>query len=116
MMKTTQHDQLVHVEAQSKAIDKAFADQFYTFYAKLEKENIVLNLSALALLEEDDVHWIKCMANDVRDQGKSFVICSFPNELPVTLQEIEYTPTFNEAQDLIYMDEVERSLEDEDSL
>lgn len=88
------------------------SDSFYARMETVEAEdaNIIADLSGLTDLSDEGAATLLEWRNDTLDNLKSFVICGYKSELPTSLEEVEFTPTLSEAQDIVFMDEVERSL------
>lgn len=72
--------------------------------------NVVLNLEEIQTLNPDQVEVIETFFKQVRGSEVSFVIAGLDEELGHLLSNIEQTPTVTEAQDLVFMEEVEREL------
>jgi anti-anti-sigma regulatory factor len=72
--------------------------------------NVLLNLEVIQTLNPEQVEVIETFFKQVRGSGVSFVIAGLDEELGHLLSNIEQTPTVTEAQDLVFMEEVEREL------
>lgn len=78
---------------------------------KYAKENIILHLPAVENLSKEACEVINWWSKYVISKKKSFVISSLVDELQDFLPNIEHTPTISEAQDIIFMEEVERDID-----
>lgn len=79
--------------------------------AKYNEGNVVLHVPYLNSLS-DKV--LQCMVNwnkETRSANKSFVISALDQSLAEAIEDIEVTHTLSEAEDLIFMEEVERDLD-----
>ena len=75
-------------------------------------ENIILDLSSLDLKSFDFIDHVQCQQDDAQ---KSLVLCGINENLQLSLDEkfeenyFNVVPTRNEAVDMVYMEEQERS-------
>ena len=75
-----------------------------------EDANVIVEVSGLKHVSEATRTVLMEWRKEILDSDKSFVICGQPAEDFEWPEDVEYTPTLSEAQDIVFMDEVECSL------
>ena len=75
-----------------------------------DDNNMVLILSGVNEIEPPAVIELERWFQHVKNGDQSFVIADLKDDLGHLLPNIEQAPTITEAQDLIFMEEVEREL------
>lgn len=79
---------------------------------KYENESIILRMANVADIEEKVFEMLSFWNETVKGRNKSFVIAELVEQLGTEVPEIEKTLTMSEAQDIIYMEEVERDIDE----
>ncbi|MEM8847308.1 MAG: ribonuclease Z [Bacteroidota bacterium] len=95
---------------QEKITIPTFLENLNKAYAKLEHDNIIVNLFSFENLTSGDILEFLQLSRKHKEGGKSFVLVSNKisfNELP---DNITVVPTIQEAKDIIEMEEIERDL------
>jgi len=77
--------------------------------------NIILDLSSVVLIVNSELSSLEEIQEKLETEAKSFVLCGLNNTLQSALDEkfdkdlFNIVPTRNEAVDMVYMEEQERS-------
>ncbi|XCF04984.1 ribonuclease Z [Tamlana crocina] len=79
-------------------------------YSKIKNYNIIVVLTSLKPLRQDDIVEFLQISNTHRGSKKSFVIVNNKIDLDSVPDEIVVVPTIQEAHDIIEMEEMERDL------
>ncbi len=104
-------DKHVLIQIADSAPSSALLTNLLTEYTSSHTEsNVVLNLEEVLTLDVECVKVIEAFFKQVMAEELSFIIAGLDEELGYLLPNIEQTPTITEAQDLVFMEEVEREL------
>ncbi|NJX16671.1 ribonuclease Z [Tamlana crocina] len=79
-------------------------------YSKIKNYNIIVVLTSLKPLGQEDIVEFLQISNIHRGSKKSFVIVNNKIDLDLVPDEIVVVPTIQEAHDIIEMEEMERDL------
>ncbi|MDP4827879.1 MAG: STAS domain-containing protein [Flavobacteriales bacterium] len=115
-----QKDKVVVVKTKVEKLDALHAPELKSELVLLNKSgqrNIILDMSETRYCDSSGLSAVLVANRLCRDSNGSFVLCG----LQATVQKLiaisqldsvlKITPTLNEAVDLVYMEEVERDLE-----
>lgn len=115
-----QKDKVVVVKTKVEKLDALHAPELKSELVLLNKagqRNIILDMSETRYCDSSGLSAVLVANRLCRDSNGSFVLCG----LQATVQKLiaisqldsvlKITPTLNEAVDLVYMEEVERDLE-----
>lgn len=115
-----QKDKVVVVKTKVEKLDALHAPELKSELVLLNKagqRNIILDMSETRYCDSSGLSAVLVANRLCRDSNGSFVLCG----LQTTVQKLiaisqldsvlKITPTLNEAVDLVYMEEVERDLE-----
>lgn len=83
---------------------------FAEYLSHFEDWNVVFNLSSIGTLEKDVIDTIEEWFLHVKNGDHSFIIACLDENIGHFLPNIEQVPSITEAQDLLFMEEVERDL------
>ena len=95
---------------QERATIHELVNKINDSYAKIKRNNIIVNLSSLGKLSEMHIVEFLQVSNTHRLGKQSFVIVSAGIDIDETPDEIIVVPTLQEAYDIIEMEEMERDL------
>ena len=98
------------IVSQEKISIAAFLENLGKAYAKIQHDNIIVNLFSFSTLTADDILEFLEISNKHRSSGKSFVLVTNRISFDEITDEINVVPTIQEAKDLIEMEEIERDL------
>lgn len=79
-------------------------------YSRFKNDNIIINLTSLKPLVNEDVIELLKISNQHRKAKHSFVIVTNKIKLEEIPDELVIVPTLQEANDIIEMEEIERDL------
>ncbi|MGC6432531.1 MAG: ribonuclease Z [Jejuia sp.] len=79
-------------------------------YPKFKNDNIIVVLTTLDLINENDISEFLQISNMHRDNKHSFVIVSDKVDLDKISDDLVVVPTQQEAFDIVEMEEMERDL------
>ena len=89
------------------AIEKALN----TVNDKYENENIILKMDEVSDITDEAFNSLSFWNDYVLKNKRSFIIASLIEDLWDGIPEIEKTHTLSEAQDIIFLEEVERDID-----
>ena len=80
-------------------------------FLKLEMSNVILTLSDISEMTNEDAQKIIAVQNEFYESQSSFIICEVPHLfVPLFMESKNLTPTESEAWDIVQMEEIEREL------
>lgn len=90
---------------------QTFIERFDKAYSKIKEDNIIINLFSLDDdITLDNVLEFYQISNNHKNNNKSFVIVTDSVSYDDLPDDLVIVPTFQEALDIIEMDEIERDL------
>tara|TARA_R110002050_G_scaffold243212_4_gene379729 strand:- start:10766 stop:11098 length:333 start_codon:yes stop_codon:yes gene_type:complete len=95
---------------QEKATIIELVKKLQALYPKFKNDNIIVTLTSLSKLSNQDIVEFLEISNKHREENHSFVIVSDKVDLDSISDEIIVTPTLREAFDIIEMEDIERDL------
>lgn len=111
-MVLTKEEKYVLIETKDEVLTAESIDKMRErFYEKYERENIIILLPTVKEMTEKTFDRLSFWNTETRNINKTFVIASLIEELGNDIPEIEQTHTLSEAQDIIFMEEVERDID-----
>lgn len=108
-MKSEKHDNFIYLEDEKDDPVK-FASFIGSIHHQFEKDNIVIDLQKYKLLTLSQLLSFLDISNHHRSNKKSFVLISDTINIDDVPDELNVVPTFQEATDMIQMEEIERDL------
>lgn len=108
-MKSKQYEDFILLEDE-KDNPVAFASFIGSIHHQFEKQNIVIDLQQYKLLTLNELLSFLDISNHHRSNKKSFVLISDTINIDDVPEELNVVPTFQEAKDIIQMEEIERDL------
>lgn len=118
---TENRDKLVVVKTKVEKLDALQAPDLKSELVLLNKQgnkNIVLDMSETRYCDSSGLSAVLVANRLCRDSNGSFVLCGLQKtvEKLISISQLDsvlkITPTLNEAVDLVYMEEVERDVND----
>ncbi len=115
-----QRDKVTIVKSKVDKLDALLAPELKSELVLINKggaKNIVLDLTDTRYCDSSGLSAVLVANRLCRDSNGSFVLCGLQPtvEKLITISQLDavlkITPTVNEAVDLVYMDEVERNIE-----
>lgn len=115
-----QRDKVTIVKSKVDKLDALLAPELKSELVLINKggaKNIVLDLTDTRYCDSSGLSAVLVANRLCRDSNGSFVLCGLQPtvEKLITISQLDavlkITPTMNEAVDLVYMDEVERNIE-----
>ena len=100
----------ISILTQERASIPELVEKINQSYKKIENDNIVVNLTSLKKISNDDIVEFLQISNTHRAAKHSFVIVNNSIDLDDTPDDIVVVPTLQEAFDIIEMEEMERDL------
>lgn len=79
-------------------------------YPKFKNNNIVVNLTSLGAIKNEEVVEFLQLSNTHRATNQSFVVVSDKINIDDVVDELIIVPTIQEAYDIIEMEDMERDL------
>lgn len=113
-------DKVSVVRTKVEKLDAIHAPELKGELVLLNKDgvkNIVLDMSATRYCDSSGLSAVLVANRLCRDSNGSFVLCGLQDGVKklITISQLDsvlkITPTFNEAVDLVYMEEVERDIQ-----
>lgn len=108
-MKSKQYDNFILLEDE-KDNPEAFASFIGKIHHQFEEQNIVVDLQKHKLINLHQLLSFLNISNHHRVNKKSFVLISDTINIDDVPAELNVVPTFQEAIDMIQMEEIERDL------
>lgn len=108
-MKSKQYDNFIYLEDEKDNPIK-FASFIGSIHHQFEEQNIVIDLQKYKMLTLEELLSFLDISNHHRSQKKSFVLISDTINIDDVPDELNVVPTFQEAIDMIQMEEIERDL------
>lgn len=108
-MKSKQYDNFIYLEDEKDNPIK-FASFIGSIHHQFEEQNIVIDLQKYKMLTLVELLSFLDISNHHRSQKKSFVLISDTINIDDVPDELNVVPTFQEAIDMIQMEEIERDL------
>ena len=104
-------DKHVIVTCTAKIVTQTIVQTMQANYTSLYDDwNVVLFLAEATKVKAEAIDELEQWFQHVRNGEHSFVIAALQDDLRHLLPNIEQVPSLTEAQDLIFMEEVEREL------
>ena len=103
-------DENISIITQEKATAVELVKKIQSLYPKFKNNNIIVNLTSLNKISEQDIIEFLELSKVHRKSKHSFVMVTNKIELDDSLDEIIVVPTLQEAYDIIEMEEMERDL------
>lgn len=100
----------ISIITQEKATIIELVKKIQALYPKFKNNNIIVSLTALEPISEDEIVEFLQVSNTHRAAKRSFVIVSDKISLDDIPDEIVVVPTTQEAYDIIEMEDMERDL------
>lgn len=100
----------ISIITQEKATIIELVKKIEALYPKFENHNIIIKLSSLGKITEQDIIEFLRISNKHRDAKQSFVVVTNAINTNETPDEIIVVPTVKEAYDIIEMEDMERDL------
>lgn len=97
--------------SQEKTSMTSFLNELKEMYPKLKHNHIIVNLFPLNRVTVEDILQFLDISNTHRTSKKSFVLVTDKIAYDEIPEEIAVVPTFQEAKDLIEVEDMERDLE-----
>ena len=108
-MITKEHDNFIFIEDEKEDPIK-FASFFGSIHHQFEEDNLVINLQKYQLLTLEQLLSFLDISNHHRSNKKSFILISDTINIDEVPDELNVVPTFQEAHDMVQMEELEREL------
>lgn len=89
---------------------KVFFDAFVKNYANLKSINLIVDISKIINIDLNKILLFSQISETHKNNNKSFVIVCNGIEFDKIPDEIVAVPTFNEAEDIIQIEDIERDL------
>ena len=110
----TQNDQHKLVSILSRAIDDTLVAELITSLSKTEEDNVILDLSEVREMSNDAAEKLNLFVSGWKEKQLSLLGFGVEESyLSPNSFEFEITPTLSEAQDIVFMEIVERELNSE---
>ena len=100
----------ISVITQEKATIIELVKKIEALYPKFKNNNVVVNLTSLGDIKNEEVIEFLQLSNTHRNTNQSFVIVSEKINLDDSLDDLIIVPTIQEAYDIIEMEDMERDL------
>ena len=122
-VKTDTKEKFTVIRVETPGLSATMADELNVRFQELLKgkvRNIVLNLSAVKMIEEEAAEKLVRSQQSFYEDSASFVVCELTSEVEEFLDKTDLlelmnvTPTESEAGDIVQMEEIERDLLDEE--
>ncbi len=111
-MTFSKEEKYVLIETTNEHLDTEIIDAMRDrFYEKYERENIIIMLPKVKEMTDEAFNRFSFWNGETRNMDKTFVIASLVEELGNEMPEIEKTMSLSEAQDIIFLEEVERDID-----
>lgn len=98
------------IVSQEKISIATFLKNLGELYAKVQHDNIIVNLFSFNTLTSSDILEFLEISNAHKNSGKSFVLVTNRVSFDEIPEKMDVVPTIQEAKDLIEMEEIERDL------
>jgi anti-sigma B factor antagonist len=117
------HEKYVAVASKVEKLDSTNAPDLKAVLTLIHKEgvnNVIVDLSASKYCDSSGLSALLVGNRLCKDTSGSFIICGLQPAVQKMIEisrldsVLSLTPTFSEAEDLLFMEEVERSLSDND--
>ncbi len=105
--KVEKHEAHVELTWTISAID---ATDVEVAIAEVGDQNAILIFTKVESISEDAANKLTQEMSDKLDANRSFKLAEVNEQLQAVFKNIELVPTLTEAQDLLFMEEVERDL------
>ena len=96
---------------QEKSSLREFLHNLKSAYPKLRNDHLIINLFSFDSLTPEDLLGFLELSDRHRGSGKSFVLVSDKITYEQVPEELNLTPSLQEAHDIIEMEEIERDLD-----
>ncbi|MDX1332228.1 MAG: ribonuclease Z [Robiginitalea sp.] len=96
---------------QEKSSLPEFLNNLKSAYPKLRNDHLIINLFSFDSLTTEDLLEFLELSDRHRGNGKSFVLVSDKITYEQVPDELNLTPSLQEARDIIEMEEIERDLD-----
>lgn len=109
-MKITEKDNYIILEDDKNDV-KGFSNYLENHaYNQIKDKNLVIDLLKYEDLSLEDLIGFLQLSNDFRGRKKSFILVNNSIDIDSVPDEIALVPTYQEAEDYIQMDELQRDL------
>ncbi|MGM0635988.1 MAG: ribonuclease Z [Bacteroidota bacterium] len=103
------HDNFILLKDE-KDNPKDFSGFLGSIHHQFEKDNLIIDLQKFGKLSLDELLSFLELSNEHRRNKKSFVIINDTINIDEVPDELNVVPTFQEAVDMVQMEEIERDL------
>jgi anti-anti-sigma factor len=113
-------DKVVVIKSKLEKLDAIHAPELKSeivMQSKTGNRNLILDLSETRYIDSSGLSAVLVANRECRNNNGTFVLCGLQETVKklITISQLEsvlkITPTLNEAVDLVYMEEVERDLQ-----
>lgn len=108
-MHITKNEKYTQVKPEQESVKNFFTD-FINKYSEFKNEHLLVDFSEKINTQIEDLLLFLDISTSHRENGTSFVIICEGIEIDDIPDEINVTPTFTEAVDILEMDAIERDL------